>query len=150
MPTLGVFAQGSAAKLFLPVKVVEASSITTGYLATLLTTSLSFDGNQAVMPASGTAGPLPGFIGVAAADIASNGYGLVQCWGMTASVFMSQYGTSVTVNIGDPMVPGAGKGGAGSAVPTYLNAGFKYIVSSGTPLALSQALNYNSGLVRCL
>lgn len=152
MPSLGVFGQGSAAKLFVPVKNVSASSLTTGYAVALALAGNSFDGNAAVLPASGTAGNLPGFLGVASADIASNAYGLVQSWGFAASVYLSQYGTSVTVNQGNCLVPGAEAGGLGSAVSTYLNAGFKFIVASNTPATVSMAktANYCSGLIRCI
>lgn len=152
MPVLGVFGQGSSAKLYLPVRVVEVSSITTGFLATLANTSLSFDGNQALMPASGTAGSLPGWLGVAAADIATVAYGLIQCYGLNSSIHVSQQATSITINVGDACIPGAEKGGCISVVPTYLNAGFKFILASGTPNTTSLAIsaNYMAGFIRCL
>lgn len=152
MPLLGVFGQGSAAKLYLPVKVVQASSATTGYGVNLHIGTNSFDGNAINLAASGTTANLPGFIGVAANDIASTAFGLAQCWGFAASVYMSQYGTSVTVNQGNCLVPGAEAGGLGSTVSTYLNSGFKFIVASNTPATVSMAktANYCSGLVRAL
>lgn len=152
MPVLGAFAQGSAAKLYIPVKNVSASSFTNGYGVALAIAGNSFDGAQAVLPASGTAGNLPGFIGVASGDIASNGFGLVQCWGFAASVYISQQATSITINQGDPLVPGAEAGGLASLAPTYAASGFKFILVSNPPATTSMAktANYCSGLVRCL
>lgn len=152
MPSLGVFGQGSAAKLYLPVRCVNASSFTNGYGVAIAIAGNSFDGNAAVMPLSGTADNLPGWIGIASADIASNGYGLVQTWGFAASVFLSRTNTSVTINQGDPLVPGAVAGGAFSLAPTYAASGLKFILASNVPLTLSNAVtaSYLSGLVRCL
>ena len=152
MPNLGVFGQGSSAKLYLPVRTTISASLTTGYLVAYALNGVSFDGNQAMLPDSDVAAHLPGFIGVANSDIAGSAYGLVQCYGFAASVFLSQYGTSVTVNQGNPLVPGAEAGGAGSAVPTYLNAGFKFILCSNPPATVSMAktANYASGIVRCI
>lgn len=152
MPVLGVFTQGGSAKLYLPVKTTISASLTTGYLVALALNGVSLDGAQAMLPASGTAAHLPGFIGVANADIAGSAFGLVQCFGFAASVYLSQYGTSVTVNQGNALSPGAEAGGAGSAVPTYLNSGFKFIICSNPPATVSMAktANYSSGLVRCI
>lgn len=152
MPVLGVFSQGSAAKLYIPVTNVEASSLTLGYAVALRIAGASFNGNNAVMADDGNATDLPGFIGVADGDIVSNGRGLVQCWGWAASVFLSRTNTSVTHNQGDPLVPGAPAGGLKSAAPTYANSGFKFILLSNQPVTLSNAItaSYGSGLVRCL
>lgn len=151
MPGFGVFGQGGAAKLFLPVKIVQASSATTGY-AVGLAIGNSFDGNSAVLMDSDVGADVVGFIGVARADIASNAYGLVQAFGIAASVYLSQYGTSVTVNAGNCLVPGKEPGGLGSAVATYLLSGFKFLVCSNPPATVSMAktANYGSGLVRCI
>ena len=152
MPSLGVFGQGSAAKLYLPVRCVEASSFTLGYGVALAIAGNSFNGNAGVLPASGTAGNLPGWIGIANADIASNEYGLVQTWGFAASVFLSRTNTSATINQGDPLVPGAAGGGLFSLAPTYAASGLKFILASNVPVTTSLAVTagYLSGLVRCL
>jgi len=152
MPTLGVFAPGSAGKLYLPVQNVAGATITKGYAAALAIGGNSFNGNAAVLAASATTADLPGFIGVADADIANTGYGLVQCWGFAASVFISRTNTSVTINQGDPLVPGAAGGGLTSAAPTYANSGFKFVLASNVPVTTSLAVTsaYLSGLVRCL
>lgn len=140
-------AQGDE-RAFMTVKCVEASSLTTGYLVALrVGTNASFDGTQAVRAASGTTADLPAFIGVAAMDIASNAYGRVQTYGPVASVAFSNQGTSITINVGDPLVPGAAAGNATSLAPTYAASGFKYILASNTPAAISAA-GYMSGWIR--
>lgn len=149
MPSLGIFAQGSANKLYISVKNVQGATITRGYGVALAIAGNSFDGAQAVLPASGTAGNLPGFVGIADNDIANTNSGIVQCWGFAASVFLSNTGTSVTINQGDPLTPGAAAGGLTSGAPTYANGGLKYILASNVPAAIS-ASGYVSGLVRCL
>lgn len=135
-------------RAFMTIKNVEASSLTTGYLVALrVGTSASFDGTQAVRAASGTTADLPAFIGVAVKDIASNNYGLVQTYGSTASVAISNQGTSITINVGDPLVPGAAAGTATSLAPTFAASGFKYILASNVPAAVS-AFTYMSGWIR--
>ncbi len=138
-----------AEKVFLVATNVDADSITLGYLAGYAIGGNSFDGANVVKMDSDTTANLPGFIGVAVQDIASNDSGLFQCWGFAASVYLSNTGTSVTINQGDPLVPGAGAGGATSAAPTYANGGLKYILCSNPPLTLSST-GYASGLIRCL
>ena len=150
MPVIGgPWAQGTAAKLYLPVRSQQGASLTTGYAVALAIGGASFQGNNAVLPASGTAGNLPGFIGVARADIADTEYGLVLCWGFGASVRYSNVGTSLTINQGDPLVPGAAAGGLFSLAPTYAASGFKFVLASNVPAAIS-ATGYMSGLLRCL
>jgi len=140
-------------RAFLTVKNVEASSITTGMgVALRIGTTASFDGTSAVRAASGTAADLPGFLGVAAQDIASNAFGLVQIFGNVASVLLSNVTTSITVTAGDPLVPGALAGGFYSLAPTYAASGFCYVLVSNAPTAtLSQAAPlYCSGFVRAI
>ena len=141
-------------RAFMTVKNVEASSLTTGYMVALCVgNAASFDGTQAVMAASGTNtnNQLSAFVGVAAKDIPSNAYGLVQTYGNVASVAMSWVGVSVTINLGDPLVPGAAKGTAASvAAPTWANAGFKYIIASAvnSNLGTMSGVGYISGWIR--
>lgn len=140
-------AQGDE-RAFMTIKNVEASSMTTGYLVAIcVAQSASFDGTQAVMAASGATGNLPAFIGVANMDIVSNGYGRVQTYGPCASVAFSNQGSSITINVGDPLVPGAAKGNATSLAPTYAASGFKYILASNVPAAISAA-GYMNGWIR--
>ena len=142
-------------RAFITVKNVEASSITTGYaVAIKIATAASFDGTQAVMTRSGTAGDLPGFIGIAVQDIASNAFGLVQIFGSCASVLLSNMGTSITINTGDPLTPSAVAGALSSVLgaPTYAGSGFGYVIASNVPTnTLSQAAPlYVSGFIRCI
>lgn len=139
-------------RVYIVVTNVDASSITKGYAVAFAIGGNSFDGKAAVMPASGTAANLPGFCGVADADIPSQTAGRVLAWGFAASVFLSRTNTSVTINQGDPLVPGAAAGGLFSVAPTYANAGFKFVLASNVPVTLSAAVtaSYLSGFVRCL
>jgi|ERR1700761_4911527 len=131
-------------KAFMTVQNVSASSITTGYPAVLAAAAASFNGTQAIVSA-GASGQ--GFIGIAFYDIPPNAYGLIQNLGPTASVFLSNVGTSITINLGDPLVPGPA--GFFSANPTYLASGFKYIIATNVPAAVSAA-GYASGYVRAI
>lgn len=140
-------------RAFITIKNVEASSITTGYTAGIkIATSASFDGTSAVMMRTGTAGDLPGFLGIAVQDIPSNGFGLVQIFGNCASVLLSNVGTSITINNGDPLIPSPLAGGMSSAVPSYAASGFGWVIASNVPAnTLSQAAPlYISGFVRCI
>lgn len=138
---------------FMTIKNVEATSITTGQgVAIRIGTSASFDGTSAVRATSATASDLPGFIGVAVQDIPSNGFGLVQVFGNCASVLLSNLGTSITINTGDPLIPGAVAGTFASAVPSYAASGFCWVIASNVPTnTLSQAAPlYCSGFVRAM
>jgi len=142
-------------RVFVTVKNVEASSITTGYTAAIkIATTASFDGTQAVMTRSGTAGDLPGWLGIAVQDIPSNGFGLVQIFGNCLSVLISNMNTSITVTAGDPLTPCALAGAVSSVLgaPTYAGSGFGYIICSNPPTnTLSQAAPlYVSGFIRCI
>jgi hypothetical protein len=142
-------AQGDE-KAFLTIKNVEASSLTTGYLVCIRTGTASFDGTQAVRAISTGGGDLYGFIGVAAIDIVSNGFGPVQCFGAAASVFFSNVGSSITFTTGDALIPGAVAGGAFSVLPTILNSGGKFIICSAVGLNTISAAGWVSGYVRCI
>jgi hypothetical protein len=131
-------------RAFMVVQNVSASSITTGYPVLLATASASFNGTQAIV---GAAAGLTGFIGVAFQDVPPNAYGLIQNLGPTASVFLSNVGSSLTINVGDPLVPGPV--GFFSAAPTFANGGFKYVLASNVPVAVSAA-GYASGYVRAI
>lgn len=134
-------------RIYQTIKNVEASSLTTGYgVALRVGTAASFDGINAVLSDSDNAADLPAWVGVAAQDIASNAYGLIQSYGLVASVLLSHIGSSLTVNSGDPLVPGKGAGGFFSGAPTYANSGFKYILASNTPAAISGTA-YMSGIM---
>ena len=119
----------------------EGATITTGLPVSLKNTST--DGIAATI--ANAAADFPGFIGVATQDIPNNDYGLVQISGFVNSILLSNEGSSITINAGDPLVPAAT--GFASAAPTYANAGFKFLTASNVPVAVSAAA-YASGLIK--
>jgi hypothetical protein len=125
------------------VKNVQGATITTGRAVSLVHTST--DGVSAVI--ADAAADNTGFIGIATEDIANNDYGQVQIGGFVASVLLSHVGTSITINAGDPLVPGPA--GMFSGAPTYANSGFKFMFASNVPVAIS-ASGYASGLIKVL
>ena len=129
-------------KVFINVKNVEGATLTTG-LPVAYALATSMDGVGAVR--ANAAGDYPGFIGVTLSDIPNNEYGQIQISGFVNSILLSNAGTSVTINVGDPLVPAPG--GFYSAAPTYANSGFRWIAASNVPVALSAA-SYASGLIR--
>lgn len=146
-----------AEKIFLAIKNTDASSMTTGYGVELAMAGASVDGISAVLSRSGTNANHPGFLGVAEKDIPANTAGLCQVYGFVNSVFLSNTNTSVTVNDGDPLIPGPLAGGLMSGNLTYLSSGLKYVVALSTLAGLlggtlSQAVtaNYTKGFVRAL
>mgnify|MGYP001591337284 CR=1 FL=1 len=141
-------------QIVMPVTNVDARSLTQGWpVALRLGTNASMNFNNAVLALSGTAADLPGFLGVADQDIATNAVGRVILWGYAKSVYISQTGTSITINNADPLVPGAA--GFFSLAPTYAASGFKYVIASAVPTTgvtstLSNAVNvlFYSGFVK--
>lgn len=133
---------------FVTIRNVEASSITANMaVAMRVATAASFNGVNAVMADSTNTGDMPLFMGIATSDIASNDYGLVQTGGPVASVLLSNVGSSLTIANGAPLVPGAAPGSMFSAAPTYANCGFKFIIASNVPVAVSDT-GYCSGYIR--
>lgn len=120
---------------------VEGATITTGLPVSLVNTST--DGISATI--ANAAADYPGFIGIAVSDIANNDYGRIQISGFVASVLLSNAGTSITINAGDPLIPAPA--GAYSGAPTYANSGFKFLSASNVPVAVSAAA-YASGLIK--
>lgn len=136
-------------RAFVTVKNVEATSITTGMGVALRLTAASFDGTSAVR--TGNAGDMPGFLGVAVQDIASNAFGLVQTFGNCLSVLLSGTTTSITITAGDPLVPSTVAGSFFSLAPTYAASGFGYVIASNPPVTLSNTSPfYCSGFVRAI
>lgn len=131
-----------AEKVYINVKNVEGATLTTG-LPVAFALGTSNDGINVVR--ANAAGDYPGFIGVAVSDIPNNDYGSVQISGFVNSVLLSNVGSSITINAGDPLVPAAG--GFFSAAPTYANSGFRWIAASNVPVAVSAAA-YASGIIR--
>ena len=137
-------------RLYLTYKNVEASSLTTGYAVALAqgTSGASFDGTQACLAGTAATGRQTGWIGIAARDIAPNAYGIVQVYGPVNSVFVSNVGTSITINSGDACAPAALSGSVFClAAPTWAASGFAVIVASNTLPAVS-ATGWMSGFMR--
>jgi hypothetical protein len=130
-------------KVYVIVKNVEGATITTG--RPVAYTATSNDGVSAVM--ANAAGDYPFFIGVADQDIPNNEYGRVQIAGIVNSILISNEGSSITINDGNPLVPAAG--GFASAAPTYANSGFRWLAASNVPVAVSAAA-YASGLLKMI
>jgi len=135
-----------AENVFRTVLNVQGATITTGRAVSIKPTTASCDGISAVI--ADAAGDMPGFIGIATQDIPNNDYGLVQTSGFVQSMLISNEGSSITINGGDPLVPAAA--GMASAAPTYANGGFHYVIAaSNVPTAISAAA-YVSGLIKML
>ena len=132
-----------AEKVYVIVKNVEGATMTTG--RPVAYTITSNDGVSAVI--ANASGDYPHFIGVADQDIPNNDYGRVQIAGIVNSILISNEGSSITINAGDPLVPAAG--GFASAAPTYANSGFRWLAASNVPVAVSAAA-YASGLLKMI
>jgi hypothetical protein len=149
-----LFKQASAGdeRVFVSVKNVDASSITTGNgVMYVVGTTASFDGIQAYNGISTSAAPWA-FVGVAVKDIAVNAFGLVQTYGNCLSVLISNVVTSITLGTGNPLVMSPAAGAFASAAPTFANSGFNFVIASNPPSnTLSQAAPlYSSGFIRAL
>lgn len=130
-------------RVVVSVKNVEGATITTG-LPVAMAQGVSNDGLNVVV--ANAAADFPGFLGIAIKDIPNNEYGRIQTQGFVNSVLISNVGTSITINVGNPLVPAPA--GMASAAPTYANSGFKWVVAgSNVPAAVSAAA-YVSGLIR--
>ena len=140
--------------IYTVVTNVDARSLTQGWpVALRLGTNASLNFNNAVLALSGTAADLPGFLGVADGDIATNAVGRVVLWGYIKSVYLSSVASSITITNADPLVPGAA--GFFSLAPTYAASGFKYVIASNMPTGtlascMSAAVNtqWGSGYVK--
>lgn len=149
-----LFKQASAGdeRVFVTVKNVDASSITTGNTAFYAVgTGVSFDGIQVINGISTATAPWS-WVGIAVKDIAVNAFGLIQTYGNCASILYSNLNTSITIGVGNPLIPSALSGAVASLAPTFANSGFNFILASNTPAnTMSQAAPlYGSGFIRCL
>lgn len=131
-------------RVFVSVYNVEGATLTTG-LPVAYQVGNSTDGVNAVI--ANAAADYPGFIGISQKDIANNDYGLVQIAGFVNSILVSNAGTSITINAGDPLL--AAPAGMYSGAPTYANSGFKFVIASNVPVAVSAAA-YVSGLIKAI
>lgn len=133
------------------VKNVDGGgSITTGLGVCLVQAGASIDGVSAVLS---TAAAYEGFCGVAAEDIAINGYGAVVAWGIAQSVLMSHVGSSITITAGDILKPGAVAGTFFSSITDQAVSTlfYRYVIAATTPVAVSTlAQSYGKGIVRAL
>ena len=130
-----------AEKVFIPVLNQEGATITAG-LPVAFAPGVSTDGISAVV--CNAAADFPGFLGIAVQDIANNDYGLVQIAGYVGSVLLSNAGTSITINNGDPLVPAPA--GMYSAAPTFANSGFRWVAAGVTKTV--SAASYIPGVIR--
>lgn len=132
-----------AENVYRVVQNAEGATITTGLPVSLANTST----NGVLGVIANAAGDYPGFIGIAVEDIANNDFGRVQISGFVNSILLSNAGTSITINALDPLVPAPA--GMYSAAPTYANSGFKFVIASNVPVAVSAAA-YASGLIKTI
>lgn len=136
--------QSQSEKVFVSVLNIEGATLTTGWPVAYHILN-SQDGVNAQL--ANAAADYVSFIGVASKDIPNNQYGLVQICGYADSVLLSNVGSSITVNAGDPLVPAPA--GFFSGAPTYANSGFKFVFASNVPAAIS-ASAYASGLMKLI
>ena len=78
------------------------ATITLGHAVGLTSLAASVDGNLAV--AASYANP---FLGISLSDVPNNAVGMARAYGFCNSVFVFAVGSSVTINLGDPLGPGA-------------------------------------------
>ena len=135
--------RNTAENIYISAENVEGATLTIG-LPVAYALGASNDGVKVVR--DDAALDHPGFIGVAVRDIPNNDFGLVQVGGFIPSLLVSNAGTSITITVGDPMIPAPA--GFYSGAPTYANSGFKWVqLASNTPAAVSAA-SYVSGLMK--
>lgn len=129
-------------KMYVVVENIQGSTMTTG-LGVAYHPGASNNGVSAII--ADITADYAGFIGVAVRDIPANEYGLVQVSGFVNSLLLSNVGSSITINAGDPLVPSPA--GFFSGAPTYANSGFHFLLASNVPVAVSAAA-YASGLIK--
>jgi hypothetical protein len=88
----------SAETIFVVVKNVTGGTLTAGYSCVWDTSTV--DGVRVTKNGAAT---LTLYAGVADADIANNGYGLIQVWGYRANAYVSY--SSVSIVVGDALGP---------------------------------------------
>lgn len=141
--------RNDAEKVFILIKNVDGGgSITTGMGAQLTQLAASFDGISAVKSATAL---YNGFLGISVQDIAINAYGLVQNYGFVNSVQISGVGTSLSIQVGNYLIPGAAAGQFFSsltdqAVSTLL---YRYAINA-TATMVSANPSFTSAFIRAL
>lgn len=127
------------------VKNGGAATISKGMLVAYIVAGASVDGIS-VLTAANTS--TKGWLGIAEQDIPSNGYGLVCTRGLTASVMLSNVGTSITITAGDTLrnSPVAGMMFSSITDAAMTNLFYRYVISVDT--ATVSAISYVRGIVR--
>ncbi|WP_286818758.1 hypothetical protein [Desulfobacter sp. UBA2225] len=126
--------RSDAEKVFVVVKNVSGGTLTGGYSCVWDTSTA--DGVRVTQNAATT---LTLFAGVADADIANNGYGLIQVYGYRSSAYISY--SSVSIVIGDALGAGLAanwgleRKAAGSAGSAVAYAAAMEAVASSTAVA---------------
>lgn len=140
--------KSDAEKVFIVVKNVEASSLTTGLGVALCEAGASIDGLSAVRS---TVARAKGFAGVAVQDIPVNGFGLVQAYGYCASVQISAVGTSITVTAGDVLTGSAVAGAFFSSITPQAMSTllYKYAYVANTQ-TISANPSWTGAIIRAL
>jgi hypothetical protein len=122
-------------------------SITTGMGVALVTTAASFDGVSAVRHLVANQAS---FLGIASQDVAINSWGKAICYGLVASILISNVGTSITVTAGDVLIPSTVAGTFFSSVTAQgLSALLYRYAINGTTQTISAAA-YVSGFVKAM
>lgn len=149
-----------AEKVYLVVKNVDADSITTGMGVRLIGGAaaeiVSTDGINAIKHAAGATGDatMPQFVGIAVEDIASNGYGRVQAWGIVNSVLLSAEANKTVgvTGIANSFLKAGAVAGSFTSTRTaqaLSTQAYKY-VQALTTTNISGGLNYTKAYVRAL
>ena len=122
----------------------SGATITLGNAVGLTTLAASVDGNLAV--AATAANP---FIGISLSDVPNNAVGMARAYGFVNSVFLFAVGSSVTVNAGDVVGPGAAAslGVNSTGVRTVLGP---VVAATAAGAALCSPGGYIKGWVRAL
>jgi hypothetical protein len=133
--------------MYRTVKNVQGATITTGLPVSIRPTAASIDGISGVV--SDAAGDHYGFIGVATEDIANNDYGLVQVNGLINSIYVSNAGTSITITLGDYLIPATSGVGFYSGALPALSASNGKVIVTGTTATVS-AVGWVKGILAVL
>lgn len=145
--------RSDAEKVFVVVKNVDADSITTGlgvrHVGGAAAEIVSTDGVNAIK-----AGLSAQFVGIAAQDIASNSYGIVQAYGYVNSIaYSAEANKTVGVTgIANSFLKAGAVAGTftSTQVPEALStSAFKYL-QAFTTVNISGGIPYGSGYVRAL
>lgn len=116
-----------------------SGSITTGMGVAMVLAGASINGYSVT---KATAALQVGFAGIANEDTPINGFGTARIWGLAASVLLSNVGTSITINAGNALRPGAVAGtyfsgqATGETLSTLL---YRWVTAADTIAVSAQA-----------